>query len=196
MMTPGPLIIVSGPTGVGKTTVVARLLRDGGLPLRQSVSVTTRPSRPGEIDGVHYHFWTPERFQEAEAAGAFLETATVHGRHRYGTLRSEVERYRAEGAGVVLVIDVQGAAKVRQQCPDAVSIFLNAPWEKLVERVEGRRSEGEAEIRRRLETARDEVRRVGEYDYEVINNDLDETVARLRDLVAGHFTEGKRCSTN
>jgi guanylate kinase len=195
-MTIGPLIIVSGPAGVGKSTVVARLIKESGLPLRQSVSVTTRPPRPGERDGVHYHFWTRERFQEQEAAGAFLETATVHGRDRYGTLRSEVDGYRAAGKGVILVIDVQGAAQVRRQCPDAVSVFLNAPWDELVRRLTGRGSEGDAVVRRRLETARAEIARVAEYDHEVINDDLDATVSRLRDLIAGYFSEGKKCSTN
>jgi guanylate kinase len=196
-MTIGPLIIVSGPAGVGKSTVVARLIKESGLPLRQSVSVTTRRPRPGELDGVHYHFWTHECFQEQEAAGAFLETATVHGRDRYGTLRSEVDRYRAAGIGVILVIDVQGAAQVRRQCPDAVSIFLTAPsWEDLVRRLTGRGSEDDAVVRRRLETARAELGHVAEYDHEIINDDLDATVSRLRDLIAGNFKEGKRCSTN
>ena len=195
-MTLGPLIIVSGPAGVGKNTVVARLLKESGLPLRRSVSVTTRSPRPGETDDVDYHFWTRERFQEQVAAGAFLEYATVHGDNFYGTLRSEVDRYRAEGIGVVLVIDVQGAAAVRRLYPDAVSVFLNASWDKVVERLEERGTEDRAAIRRRLETAREEVRRVGEYDHEIINDDLGDTVARLRDVVAGYFTEGKRCSTN
>ncbi len=190
-MAHGPLIIVSGPAGVGKTTVVARLLKESGLPLRQSVSATTRQKRAGETDGVHYHFWTRERFQEQVAAGAFLEWATVHGQDCYGTLRSEVDQYRKQGIGVLLVIDVQGAARVRQQCPDAVSFFLNAPWQKVVDRLTSRGTEADAVVRRRLETARAEIQRVGEYDHEIINDDLDKTVARMSDLLAGYFKEGK-----
>src|SRR6266511_1453427 len=113
-MTKGPMIILSGPSGVGKSTVIRQLLAVKEFPLRLSVSATTREKRPGEQDGREYHFWKRERFQEAIAAGAFLEWAEVFGKY-YGTLRSEVEPYRE-----------QGAAQVRQKCPDAVSIFLRA----------------------------------------------------------------------
>src|SRR5262249_50245430 len=123
IMMQGPLIILSGPTASGKSTVVARLLARGGLPLRQSVSVTTRPARSYERDGMHYHFWTRERLEEEKNKGGFLEWAEVHGNY-YGTPRSEVEPYRERGTGVILVIDVQGAAQVRERCPDAVSVFL------------------------------------------------------------------------
>src|SRR4051812_38713090 len=104
----GPLLILSGPSGSGKSTVIDRLLREHGQPLRLSVSATTRAPRPLETDGVQYHFWTRERFQKEIDAGGFLEWATVHG-HYYGTPRSEVEPYRAQGIGVILDIDVQGA---------------------------------------------------------------------------------------
>jgi guanylate kinase len=182
----GPLIIVSGPTAVGKTTVVQRLIRESGLPLRQAVSATTRSKRPGELDGVHYHFWTPERFAAGVKAGEFLETATVHGKDSYGTLRSEVEAYRNKGIGVVLVIDVQGAATVRQKCPDAVSIFLTAPLEVLRERIEGRGAEDRAAVENRLRTAQAELLRAGEYDHVIVNEDLPRTVAALADLIKGY----------
>src|SRR5262245_32854062 len=116
-MDKAPLIILSGPSGSGKSTVICGLLAPGDLRLRLSVSVTTRPPRPGERDGVHYYFWTRERFEAERAAGGFLEWAEVHG-NCYGTLRREVEPYREQGWGVILDIDVQGAAQVRVQCPD------------------------------------------------------------------------------
>src|SRR5207245_8140581 len=127
-MTKGPLIIVSGPSGSGKSTAIARLLDDmakAALALHLSVSATTRPPRPGEQDGVHYHFWTKERFDRAVAAGEFLEWANVHGA-QYGTLRSEVDAPREQGIGVILDIDVQGAAQIRQCCPEHVSVFLRS----------------------------------------------------------------------
>src|SRR5262245_11290671 len=112
-MQPGPLIIVSGPAGSGKTTLVQRLLAEDGLRLRVAVTATTRAPRAGEKDGVNYHFWTPARFDAAVQNDELLEWATVHGQ-RYGTPRSEVEPYRLQGKGVVLVIDVQGARQVRR----------------------------------------------------------------------------------
>src|SRR5437016_3689246 len=117
----GPLIILSGPSGSGKSTVIARLLETVSWPLHLSVSATTRAPRPGEIDGVEYHFWRPEQFDKEVRAGAFLEWAEVHG-NRYGTLRRDVERLRDQGKGVILDIDVQGAKQVGKQCPDAVSV--------------------------------------------------------------------------
>src|SRR5262245_29104824 len=118
----GPLIILSGPSGSGKSTVIRRLLADPPGPLRLSVSATTRPSRSGEVDGVDYHFWPRDRFERELTAGAFLEHALVHGNY-YGTLRAEVEPHLREGCGVILDIDVQGAAQVRQACPDHLSVF-------------------------------------------------------------------------
>src|SRR5262245_47025209 len=120
-----PLIILSGPSGCGKSTVIARVLAQPAFPLRLSVSATTRSPRPGERDGVAYHFWTRERCQQEVRAGAFAEWAEVHANY-YGTLRQEIDPYREQGIGVILDIDVQGAAQVRQQYPDQVSIFLRA----------------------------------------------------------------------
>jgi guanylate kinase len=183
----GPLIILSGPSGCGKSTVTARLLARRDLPLRQSVSATTRPPRPGERDGVDYRFWTRERFERERDAGGFLEWALVYGNY-YGTPRSEVEPYREQGVGVILVIDVQGAAQVRQKCPNAVTVFLRTSrWEECERRLRARGGSDEATIRRRLENARAELARAGEYQFEVINDDLESAVERLRAIVRAQF---------
>jgi guanylate kinase len=189
---PGPLIILSGPSGSGKSTVIRRLLAEGGLPLRLSVSATTRRPRRGEQDGVEYYFWTRERFQEQVEAGAFLEYAQVHARGQfYGTLRCEVDGYRARGVGVILDIDVQGAAQVRRQYPEAVSVFLRtSSWEVYEQRLRRRGTEDEAAIARRLATARGELERISEYDHVVINDDLETAVAQLRDLIVWAFLRG------
>jgi guanylate kinase len=183
----GPLIILSGPSGSGKSTVISRVLKESGLPLRVSVSATTRPPRPGERDGVHYHFWAVEKFLAQVQAGAFLERAEVHGKY-YGTLRAEVEPYRERGVGVILDIDVQGAEQVRRLCPDNVSIFLKAPsLEVLEQRLRARGTEDDAAIARRLANARRELERIGEYDHVVVNDDLETAVAQIRELIARQF---------
>jgi guanylate kinase len=185
-----PLIILSGPSGSGKSTVLACLLMPADLPLRLSVSATTRAPRPGERDGQHYHFWTRERFEAERDSGAFLEWAEVFGNY-YGTLRREVEPYREQGVGVILDIDVQGAAQVRRQCPDAVSIFLRAPsLEVYEERLRKRGTESEAAIQRRLAGARRELAHAGEYNYVVVNEDLETAVGQLREVVRQEFERG------
>ncbi len=145
----GPLIVLSGPSGSGKSTVIACLVAAGDLPLRLSVSVTTRPPRPGEQHGVHYYFWDRTHFEAERQAGGFLEWAEVFG-HCYGTLRREVEPYRAQGQGVILDIDVQGAAQVRRSCPEAALVFLRtsslAAYE---ERLRKRGTESAEAIQRR-----------------------------------------------
>jgi guanylate kinase len=189
----GPLIIVSGPSGSGKSTVIRRVLREAGLPLHLAVSATTRPPRPAEVDGRDYHFWTREQFESQMAAGAFLELAEVHG-NLYGTLRSEVEQYRSAGQGVILDIDVQGAAAVRQLYPDSTSIFLcTSNWEAYEQRLRRRGTETEASIARRLATARQELKHKSEFQHVVLNDDLDTAVARMCQLVVGAFARGQSC---
>ena len=189
----GPLVVVSGPSGVGKTTVVDYLLGRTKLPLRRAVTATTRDPRGGEIDGVHYHFWTRDKFLKAVQDGRMLEHAEVHGRHYYGTPRSEVDEYRAAGKGVVLVIDVQGAALVREMYPgDHLSVFITAPSDDELEaRLRSRRSESEEAIRRRLESARMELARAGEFDARIVNRDLDAAVGELEHRICAQFTQPK-----
>jgi guanylate kinase len=187
----GPLIILSGPSGSGKSTVLDRLLAESDLPLHVSVSATTRLPRSGEVDGKHYHFWTRQRFEKAQRAGEFLEWAEVHG-CLYGTLRSEVEPYRAQGRGVILDIDVQGAAVIRRLYPDSVSIFLRTSSLQTYEaRLRQRGTEKEEAIQRRLAAARRELAHAGEYDYQIVNDDLATAVAEVERIVRRQFERGK-----
>ena len=190
-MTKGPLIILSGPSGSGKSTLLERLLAETDLRLYVSVSATTRLPRCRESDGKHYYFWTRQRFEEARLAGEFLEWAEVHG-CLYGTLRSEVDPYRAQGIGVILDIDVQGAAQVRRLYPDCVSIFLRTRSLLSYEtRLRQRGTETEESIRRRLAGAARELEHAGEYDYQVINEDLGKAVAEV-DVILRRQFEGEK----
>jgi guanylate kinase len=175
------LTVVSGPTAVGKGTVVTRLSQEHPE-IFVSVSVTTRPPRPGEIDGVHYHFVSPDDFDALIAEGALLEWATVHGVHRYGTPRAPVVQAIAQGRPALLEIDLQGARQVRGNWPDAQFVFLAPPsWEELVRRLVGRGTESAAQQERRLQTARAEMAAQVEFDHVVVNGEIGQAV---KDLVA------------
>jgi guanylate kinase len=179
----GKLIVLSGPSGSGKSTLVARVLGMPDLNLRLSVSATTRGPRPGEQDGVHYHFWTRERFEQEVAAGRFLEWANVYGQW-YGTLQSEVDPYLARGVSVLLEIDVQGARQVRRQRPHCVMVFVRTTTlEEYERRLRRRHSETEATLRRRLAAAQQELAAAPEYDYEIVNDNLDDAVQAFRRIL-------------
>lgn len=178
----GQLFIVSAPSGTGKTTLVERLV-PGMSNLVLSRSFTSRPPRPGECDGVDYNFIGRARFEQMIAAGEFLEHADVFGNY-YGTSASETERVLASGQDLVLVIDVQGARQVRLRGLDSVGIFVLPPsYAVLEERLRRRSKDSEEAIRRRLATARQEVGAVGEYDYVVVNDEVDTAVGRLRCII-------------
>jgi guanylate kinase len=192
----GPLFVLSGASGSGKSTLVAELLRQSAWPLRVAVSATTRPPRPGEVDGRDYHFWTRDRFLAAVAAGEFLEHAEVHG-NLYGTLASEVVPYRQMGRGVFVVIDVQGAARLRQIDPYVITIFVQVGTLAVIEqRLRARGTEDEPTIQRRLANAQIEVAQAGEYEFEVVNDDLPSAVRQLEAIVATGFQRVRACSTN
>lgn len=168
----GRLTVLSGPTAVGKGTVMAEMRRRHP-DLWISVSATTRPPRPGEVDGVHYHFISPERFDELVASGQMLEWAVVHGRNRYGTPRLPVEEQLSAGRPVFVEVDLQGARQVRAVMPEARFVFLAPPdFDELVRRLVGRGTESEEERARRLATAREELAAVAEFDHVVVNDDV------------------------
>ena len=178
----GLLIVVSAPSGTGKTTVAERLVQVvPGLSL--SRSYTSRTARPGEADGVDYNFITRLRFESMIAESAFLEWANVFG-NLYGTAEADTRRERASGRDLVLVIDVQGARKVRARGVSTTTVFVMPPsFEVLEHRLRGRSKDSEAEIQRRLQVARDEVAAFAEYDYVVVNDELPAAVDRLRSIV-------------
>jgi len=181
---PGNLFIVSSPSGGGKTTLIRRLIADPpGAPLHFSVSHTTRPRRTGERHGREYYFVTDAVFGKMAARGAFLEHNLVHGRH-YGTSRAEVLRRLAHGEDVVLDIDVQGARDIRRAYRKAVSIFivLSSPKE-LEQRLKRRGLDEEAEIRRRLRAARSEIRQAKQFQYVIVNDDLERATLELQSIV-------------
>ena len=177
------LTVLSGPTAVGKGTVVARL-HALHPEIFVSVSATTRPPRPGEIDGVHYLFVSEAEFDQLVADGALLEWAVVHGTHRYGTPRAPVLAATEAGRPALLEIDLQGARQVRTRWPEARFVFLAPPsWEELVRRLVGRGTESEEQRARRLLTAREEMDARAEFDAVVVNGDVGQAVADLVALV-------------
>ena len=183
--TPGQLVILSGPSGVGKSTVLKKVLERMGNRLNLSVSATTRPPRPEEVDGRDYHFLSPAEFARRQAANDFLECMEVYGRgHWYGTLLEEVRSGLATGEWVVLEIDVAGARQALQHYPEAVTIFIGpTSVAELERRLRGRGTEQEEAIRRRLEVARREVQQSHLYDFQVINETVPQAVDEVCDIL-------------
>ena len=176
----GNLFIVCAPSGAGKTSLVAELLKTDEK-IKLSVSYTTRAPRSGELNGREYHFVSKEKFEAMIAAGEFLESALVHGNY-YGTSKAWISEQRAAGSDILLEIDWQGAQQVRRVFPDAIGVFVLPPsFETLVSRLNTRAQDAPDVIARRLSAARDEISHVGEFDYVIINDKFGDAV---QDLVA------------
>lgn len=185
----GTLFVVSAPSGAGKTTLVHRLIESDPL-LRLSVSYTTRAPRPGEQNGVHYHFVSPAQFRTMVENGAFLEWAEVHGNY-YGTARAWVEAELAAGRDVLLEIDWQGARQIKARFPACVTIFILPPsFAELEARLRKRASDSDAVIAKRLANAHEELRHVHEFEYVIINDRLDVATQELIAVVTA-----ERCRT-
>lgn len=182
------LVVLAGPSAVGKSTVVHRLRSDVDR-LYFSVSMTTRAPRPGEVDGVDYFFVTPDQFQENIDRGLMLEWADIHGGiQRSGTPAAPVQEALSQGRPVLVEVDLEGARNVKSMMPEALSVFLAPPsWEVLVERLTGRGTEPEDVIARRLETAQEELACQGEFDHVVVNEDVDDAVSDISDILQGRL---------
>lgn len=185
------VVIISGPSGAGKSTIVRELLGSCPLPLRLSVSATTRAPRPGEQNGVNYHFLTLAEFAQRRAAGEFLECKEVFGRGDwYGTLESEVQAGLRQGCWMVLEIDVEGAMAVLQRFPSAITIFLYVgTLEELERRLRDRGTDKEDAIQRRLEVARRELEALPFYRHRVVNHTVEQSVVDICEILKGYNEE-------
>ncbi len=179
------IVIFSGPSGVGKTTVVSRVLDDSPLPLKLATSATTREPRPGEVDGVDYYFLDQEEFDRRREAGEFLESFEVFGRgHWYGTLKSEVATSLDAGNWVALEIDVNGAMQVLEEHPDAITIFVRPEsLNELERRLRSRGTESEERIQIRLATARSELELADRYKHVVVNDTVERAAREICEIL-------------
>ena len=176
----GTMLLISGPSGCGKSTICKRLLEDDDVVF--SVSATTRTPRPGEVDGVHYHFLSPETFRQRISEGAFIEHAEVHG-NMYGTLKAPMEEAIEAGKVYIVEIDVQGALQLKALQVEGVYVFVAPPdFEVLRQRLSGRGTETPEVLERRLKKAEDEYRERIKYDHIVVNDDLDRAVEEIRGI--------------
>jgi len=186
-----PIVVLSGPSGSGKTTIVERLIRESPVALVKSVSATTRPPRAGEVDGDSYYFLNDQEFRQKLSENKFLEHAEVFSSgFLYGTLTSELDRAWSTDAWAFLEIDVQGATKVMQQYPQAVTIFLKTPSpEEFERRLRARGTETEAVIQKRLATSARELESASRYRHIVVNDELDRAVQEICEILKSEETQ-------
>jgi len=187
----GILIILTSPSGAGKTTILEGILRKDSS-IEYSVSVTTRPMRKGEINGVNYHFVSVDEFKQMIERGVFYEWAIVHNNY-YGTRKDVVENKVENGIDVLFDIDVQGALNIKKQSKDAVLIFIIAPSMKILEeRLKNRGTDSEEVIKRRLKNAQEEMEKMPEFDYIVVNDKLEETIETVWSIIVAERNKTKR----